>query len=205
MLSIRSLPTADDIKAASEITQRCASDEQDRLASAEERLRGLVSLAAVAAAVTVGIGVAQLRGELQVTLLGTLFALAVVYAVVQLLSTLLAAIKGLERRSFRVFRPEDLIPKHGEAPKDREIRLFEISFDAMIDVQDAANQKVEQMSIAYRALKSFVLGVLFASTIVFLAQIDGCTDGRRAGPKALRTEQLPETSFLSLDLVRDFS
>lgn len=170
MLNLRGLTTADEVQAAREQIQSVESSERDRMTNVEERLRGLVSLAAVAAAVTVGIGIAQLRGDLQSTASGTLLALASVYAVVQLLAALLAAIKGLERRSFRAVAAEDLIARPTEDPRDRELRLSEISFDAMIDVQDAANAKVDQMSLAYRALKNFVFGVLVAALVLLIAQ-----------------------------------
>jgi len=171
MLSLRSLATVDEVRAAREGIERVVADEQTRLAGVEERLRGLVSLAAVAAAVTVGIGIAQLRGELGGHLAGSLLALASVYAVVQLLAALLAAIKGLERRSFRAFQPEDLIPGGKEEEKARELRLAGITFDRMIDLQEAGNRKVEQMSVAYKALKNFVIGLLFAAAVVLVAQI----------------------------------
>lgn len=171
MLTLRSLPTAEAVQAARDSIEQIATAEQGRMAGVEERLRGLVSLAAVAAAVTVGIGVAQSRGELKATAAGTLLALASVYAVIQLLAALLAAINGLERKLFRVYRLEDLISDHNEEPRARELRLAGISFDKMIDLQDAANRKVEQLSIAYKALKNFVLGVLFAAAVVLTTQI----------------------------------
>lgn len=172
MLALRSL-SPEQVQTARESVERVVAEQRSRMAGVEERLRGLVSLAAVAAAVTVGISVAQLRGELKVSPFGTLIAVISVYAVSQLLAALLGAIKGLERRSFRAYRPEDLIPDPREEAQDRELRLAGIAFDTMIDLDDAANRKVEQMSIAYRGLKNFVGGLLLAAGVVLAAQLAG--------------------------------
>lgn len=170
MLTLRSFSTPERVQAARESIERLASDQRSRLAGIEERLRGLVSLAAVAAAITVAIGAAPMGGDGGVAFPSQLLALTLVYAVLQLLAALRAAINGLERRSFRVYRPEDLISGHTEEPKDRELRLAGISFDTMVDLQEAGNRKVEQMSVAYRALKNFVLGLLFAAGVVLIGQ-----------------------------------
>lgn len=171
LLKLRSLESSEEIALGREAIDRSISREEDRMASVEERLRGLVSLAAVAAAVTVGIGVAQLRGDLTSSATGTGLAVISVLAVIQLLCALLAAVKGLERRSFRRSQPEDLIPKQSEESIDRELRLVTISYNALIDLEEAANHKVEQMSVAYGALKNFVSFLLLASLLILVGQV----------------------------------
>ena len=166
MLAVRSLTDRDAKKEAREALHFLAQQAQERVDSVEGRLQTLVSLAAVAAAVTFGIGVSGIDGKLGNSPSATTLAVAAVYAVVQLLCALRAAVNGLGRSSFLTLDSEDLIPRERESEGDREERLAELWLDVMFSIEVSGHRKVEQMAVAHCALKNFVYGVLVAAAAV---------------------------------------
>jgi hypothetical protein len=171
MMALRALSTAEELASARQALESLVQAAQEREASIEERLRALIPVTAAAAAIILGVGLPQLRGELGGGARATLFALASLYAVIQLLRTLLAAVAGLETRSYLAPTPEDLFPRPGEELLARERRLSELWYDVMVTVEEAGNRKVDQMDDAHRALRNFVVGALLAAVVVAVAQL----------------------------------
>jgi len=169
MMALRSLSTPEDLASARKALEELVHSAQEREAGIEERLRALIPVTAAAAAIIVGVGLPQLRGELGAGRTTTLFALAALYAVVELLLTLMAAVAGLERRSYLEPTPEDLFPRAREELAARERRLSELWYDVMVSVEEACNRKVEQMSVAHRALRNFIVGALVAAAVLVIA------------------------------------
>ena len=169
MMSIRSLSSAEEASQARASLERLAEAERDRQASVEERLRALVPLATVAAALVLGIGLPSADSGVGAS--RTLFALAALYAVAQLLLALRASVAGLGRRSYRALTPEDLFPQPEEQPVDREKRLSELWYDVMADLQETANRKVERMAVAHQALLNFVYAVMLATLAAAVARL----------------------------------
>jgi hypothetical protein len=160
MMGIKSLRTPEEASRARIDLERLAEAERDRQASAEERLRAIIPLAAVAAALVLGVGLPKKDNVGEPC--RVLFALAALYAVAQLLWALRAAVAGLERRTYTALTPDDLLPRPTEDETSRERRLSELWYDVMAGLQEATNRKVEQMTVAHRSLRNFIGAVMFA-------------------------------------------
>lgn len=106
MIDLRSLTRDADLRSSREAIEALGLHKNGRIAGVEDRLRGIVSLAAIAAAITVAIGV---RADGRTNPSETWLTPVSLYAVLQLPAALLAAKRGLGSRSFRVPTPEDLV------------------------------------------------------------------------------------------------
>jgi hypothetical protein len=94
LMNLRSVTGDADLRSSREAIDALNRRENERIAGVDERLRGLVSLAAIAAAITVAIGI---RRDLPANPSQTWLTLVSLYAVLQLLAALLAAVRGLGR------------------------------------------------------------------------------------------------------------
>jgi hypothetical protein len=171
LLSVRSAKDPEAKKAATEALKWLLERAETRVESVEDRLRTLMALAAVAAAITFGTGLSKTAADAGDSLARTVLAVAAAYSVLQLLCAFRAALRGLERMSILEPSPADLLLREGEADSNRYDRLAELWFDIMDSVREAGNHKVEQMAVAHRALRNFVLAVFVASIALVIGQL----------------------------------
>lgn len=149
--------------------------EQQRQQSVEARLTTIVGLFSIASTVVFGAiltAMPSANGLPRVSqwLLAGMF-LSLAYIVLQLISAILAGVRGSERRNYASY--PDLLPNPLESSMDycrRQIKQFS---SVLEDTREQNNEKVTQMAVAHRAMKNFIWGILFFAIFASLYRISG--------------------------------
>jgi hypothetical protein len=181
----------DVLRDAATTVQASLDDERDRRASAETRLTTVLGMVSIAASVAFGALTAVFSKGFQgvPTIEAFLAALLMVYAVLQLVIALLAALRGLVRREYLASLPADLLRAPAEtlnAHLRRQMRLMTIASAQHAEVN---SRKVEAMDVAHTALRNFVIAVLCLSVFVAAAMVrPGVESGDRALLAKLRAD-----------------
>jgi hypothetical protein len=155
---------------------RALDEERQRMQGVEGRLSGVLGLTSVAATVTLAVLTSQAVQDAGRTRswLSILVLLTMVYATVQLLRAVFAAVKGLTRRGYTKLPLTMRLPAPGADPRDHLIRVLETGVRQVGELQEANNSKVSQMALAHRALENFLGGVL---TLVLLLTVRALSVG----------------------------
>lgn len=150
--------TSEEVAAVLHDCRNLLEGERGRRQSVEARLTTVLGLASVAAAVTFGSLVSQLSIDagLHRSMWSRAFGLLAFYIVLQLLSAVLASVRGLERRGYLEVSAEDLFLLPTEGQEDRAKRQMCSLLRVLDDHHVLNSRKVEQMAIAHRALQNFV-------------------------------------------------
>ncbi|MCX6626469.1 MAG: collagen-like protein [Candidatus Solibacter sp.] len=136
--------------------------EQERRQSVETRLTTIIGLSSIAGTIVLG----TMFTPHAVT--GTeraLLSLGLLYLALQVSSAILAAVRGLGRRSYLAPTPAHVLPGAHEAATVHLRRQISACLLALADHQVHTNDKVTHMAVAHRALKNFVFGLLFLAAL----------------------------------------
>jgi hypothetical protein len=158
--------------------------EDARRQSVEARLTSIVGLSSIAATIVFGSILAQAAGTLQVQRhwLRWVLALGALYLAIQLCCAIIAALGGLERRSYLSTVQHDIFPL--PTGEDRSVflsRRIRDSLSVLSDHQTVNNVKVTRMAIAHRAMKNFLWALLLLAMV-------GAYGGITSSPKVRRPQ-----------------
>jgi hypothetical protein len=160
---IAALPDTTD--ALKEHLASCASlvaAEDERRSGVEGRLTSIIGLSSIAGTVVFG----SIRNQADAQAwLRWVFALGALYLTAQLSSAILAAVRGLKRRSYYANTPQDVLPLPGEASTVHLRRQITHAVRALHDDQAQDDEKVTQMAVAHRAMYNFVGGLLIIAIV----------------------------------------
>jgi hypothetical protein len=136
--------------------------EEDRRQGVESRLTTVMGLCSIAGTVVFGGIVAQAAGtaHFQSSFLQWGVALGAFYLTLQLCSAILAAVRGLGRRSYRAETNDVVLPRIGEEQADHLKRRMQWCLETLVANQTQNNGKVTQMAVAHRAMTNFLVGLL---------------------------------------------
>ncbi len=193
---------------------RLIEDEDRRRATVDSRLLGVIGLSSVAGTLVLAIAGSRANSDVIPLPLQVTSTALLIYMIVQLLSALLAAVKGLDRRGYLASKPETDLPAQGESSSAFTIRQMQFNAERLADHAEQNNMKVTQLAVAYRGLKQFLLATLLFSLLLaagsywkrpsavacFVATEHGCTahqDACIASPSH-RVVNAPDCGALSL-------
>jgi hypothetical protein len=127
-------------------------EEDARRQSVDVRLTSIVGLCSVAGTVVFGGILAQAAGTLRVqeTWMRYVMALGTLYLAAQLCSAILAAVRGLSRKSYPVATATGILPHPGEDRPTHLRRRIGACFEMLSIRQTNTNDKVTQMAVAHR-------------------------------------------------------
>lgn len=182
---------ADAVVACESVLDR----EGERRRSVELRLMGVLALAtglgAILAVVLSRLDPNQTKYPV-VGWTGSLLIAAVsLYAGIQLLCALLAAIRGIERQTLSYMRVVDVLGRpevsHADLLRQRAGRIVELIHEQ----QELNNRKVEAMAIAHRAMKNFFTAGLGLVVLLTASAFAGKNDGATVDnvKEVLRTDR----------------
>jgi hypothetical protein len=146
--------------------------EHERRKGVDARLTTVVALTtALAAVVSLVPSRLEWKGADHVPMHWVLLALASVftlYAVVQLLCGLLAAVRGLQRKAYAEPRVVDVLKPGGMDDAAFIRSCMQMYVECLHEHQELNNEKVSQMAVAHQALKNFLRAAL-ALVVVLIA------------------------------------
>jgi hypothetical protein len=149
-------------------TELCA-EETERLKSVEARLGGVLGLASITSSLLIGGIFAIVNGGLSDSSRGMRFlaCTALVYLSLQIISSTLAAIRGLGRTSWISASIEDYVaPSTAESAEQHRQNALR-NCRRLLQMEENINAKVTQMAVAHTAIRNF------ASASVLIAAL-GC-------------------------------
>jgi len=137
-------------------------EDKDRRQSVESRLTSIMGLSSIAGTVVFGGIIAQATGTIHSpsTRFGWGMASAALYLTLQLCSAILAAVRGLSRKTFAAENSDSVLPQIGESEFDHYRRRAKTCMQILIQNRRQTNAKVTQMAVAHRAMKNFLLALL---------------------------------------------
>ncbi len=148
--------------------QASVDGEDERRTSVESRLTTVLGMISVATSIAFG-ALASVFGK---GFQGVNTPAAVVgsglmiYAVLQLVNALLAALRGLRRAGYETISPADVLPKPSESLADSRKRAMRASVGIRTQHADVNSRKVEAMAVAHMGLRNFVCAVLLLGVLV---------------------------------------
>jgi hypothetical protein len=159
-------------------------DEERRKKSADGRLASVIGLASIISAITLGFSFeAFAKGSLRsMGWWGYLVAAGTVLSVFQLFLAVRAALKGLDVKRFLETSADEAIASQGESERLRGLREAEELLKCLSTHDGNINDKMDQVSIAHRALLNFLV-TLFGLLIVLTGL------ALRNSPKQATTEE----------------
>jgi hypothetical protein len=148
--------------------------ERQRGQSVQDRLSNIVGLSAIAVTVTFGSLLSQVYGKEDeaaatspwytkaTTLVLTLYILT------QLVCAILAAIRGLARRSYMEPIPTDLLPNSKDTAFSIKRRRARSYLVCVLDHYNNNSEKVDQLAVVHEALTNFLAGVVLLASILII-------------------------------------
>lgn len=136
--------------------------EQSRKQSVEGRLTSIIGLTSIAATIVLSGLVSLAAGTLPAPPKPTtlLFAIGSLYLVLQLFVALFAAVNGLSRAVHLEDTAADLFEAQKSAPGVRLRREIARKLGQVRDYRRNGDAKVDQMAVAHRAVKNFLVALL---------------------------------------------
>lgn len=138
-------------------------DEQARQQSIDARLTTITGMSSIAATVVFGTLLTSIPQSHSVLLWLLLATLA--YLIMQLVCAMLAAVRGLERRSYAIMASADLLPASGESKEVHQRRQVGQLLSILAQNRDANDDKLTNLAVAHCALKNFVIGLVVFATV----------------------------------------
>jgi hypothetical protein len=170
---------------AADAVQTSVIAENERRTSVEARLTTVLGMVSVAAAVVFGAltSVSSRGFEGVSTPVAVVGAGLMIYAVLQLVNALRAALRGLRRTEYLTISPADVLRRPGESSTDCGKRGMRVAVETRMQHADVNSRKVEAMAVAHTALHNFVmavlvLGVVVAGAMVWPSGSDRALEGR---------------------------
>jgi hypothetical protein len=144
-------------------------EETERLKSVEARLGGILGLASITSSLLIGGIFAIVNGGLSDSSRSVRFfaCAALVYLSLQIISSTLAAIRGLGRASWIGGSIEDYIDSSVAGPVEQHRQTALRNCQRLLQMEKNINAKVTQMAVAHTAIRNF------ASVSVLIAVL-GC-------------------------------
>jgi hypothetical protein len=118
--------------------------------------------------------------------LAILVACLAFYSIAQLCCSLLAALRGLSRRSSYSLTLSDVLPKKLESWGTYRVRHIDELLKVLKDQDSANNERVNNMAVAHVGLRNFLCAMLLES-LLFCVALAAPARGAQAGE--VRTEQ----------------
>lgn len=185
------------LRAAADALQRSVEGERDRRSSVEARLTTVLGMVSVAASVAFGALTAVFNKGFQgVASVSAFVGVAVMlYAVLQLVNGLLAALRGLARTGYLEALPAEFLRRPTETTNQHLRRQMHHMVRARAQHAEANSRKVETMDVAHTALHHFVVAVLILSVFMAAAMI---IPGRDAPDRALIAKLRSDPALMEL-------
>jgi len=184
---LRLVDTHTDPKAVVDGYAALCAEEQERLKSVEARLSGVLGLVSITSSLLIGGIFALVNGALSDSTrpVRVLACVALVYLSLQIISSTLAAIRGLGRATWIGSSIEDFLSPlgTGQAEQNRQAALRNCK--RYLQMEDNINKKVTQMAVAHTAIRNFAAASVLIAVLgcgVVLFQQPGS-----AAAKAIRT------------------
>lgn len=140
-------------------------EDNDRGQSVEARLTSLMGLSSIAGTVLFSGLVAEATGTISAP--SPLFrwgmALGAFYLTLQLCSAILAAVRGLSRKSYSVATSAVVLPGKGEDDAEYLRRRILWCLQTLVGRRPQTNAKVTQMAVSHCAMKNFLVGLLLVA------------------------------------------
>lgn len=163
------------LEAAYDALKEELRSQEDRAKTVETRLLSVSSLAPVSMTIMVAVVTFLTSDRAREFTWGSVLAVGLVgsYVAFQFLLALLAAVKGLGRRSFSHLSIRDLVPQPDET-KDAYLRraCAELT-EVIIHNRAAVDDKVSQLALAHEAVKNAVWGLLVVLIIILFFTMVG--------------------------------
>ena len=149
--------------------------QDDRAKTVETRLLSISSLAPVSMTIMVAVVTFLTSDRAREFTWGSVLAVGIVgsYVSLQFLLALLAAVKGLGRRSFSHLSIKDIVPQPDET-KDAYLRraCAELT-QVILHNRGAVDDKVSQLALAHEAVKNAVWGLLLVLITILVYTVAG--------------------------------
>lgn len=151
-------------------------EETERLKSVEGRLGGVLGLTSITSSLLIGGIFAIMNGGLSDSSRGVrLFAcVTLLYLSLQIISSTLAAIRGLKRASWISASIDDYIGSSTVGPSEQHRQTALRSCKRLLQMEENINKKVTQMAVAHTAIRNFasasVLIAVLGCVAVFMQQ-----------------------------------
>jgi hypothetical protein len=176
------------IEGAFEQVSQLVKEEKERGDSVSSRLTSILGMISVSAAISLGVLTAVVRGGLSTIPRGLaiLVACLAFYSIAQLCCSLLAALRGLSRRSSYSLTLSDVLPKKLESWGTYRVRHIDELLKVLKDQDSANNERVNNMAVAHVGLRNFLCAMLLES-LLFCVALAAPARGAQAGE--VRTEQ----------------
>lgn len=181
----------DALLAAAGALQSSVEGERGRRSSVEARLTTVLGMVSVAASVAFGALTAVFNKGFQgVATVPAFVGVAVmVYAVLQLVNGLLAALRGLVRTEYLETLPAELLRRPTETTNQHLRRQMHHMARARAQHAEANSRKVDAMAVAHTALRHFVISVLILSLLMAAIMIiPGSSASERSLISKLRSD-----------------
>lgn len=171
--------------------------EENRRASVEARLGGIVGFGSVAAALAMGLLAIWSRSDLSDRSGSTTWATyGAMYSTAQLLFALGWAVRGLSRVTSSARRIADVLPKTDESAVTYARRRMTTYVQDAAEQQRIVDWKVTCMAVAQRALLNFIFGLVVVTIATGFASC-GSTAARRSPERQRRGVMQPRAGAVS--------
>lgn len=147
--------------------KKLLEDESDRRQGVEGRLTTMMGLCSIAATVVFGAIVGAATGTFHTQSMFLRFGLALgaLYLTLQLCSAILAAVRGLSRRSYSVENSDVVLPGKDEDQAKHLRRYMGWCLESLSCHRANNNAKVTQMAVAHRAITNFLVGLIVVALL----------------------------------------
>ncbi len=144
---------------------RLLDEESDRRQSVEARLTSVMGLLSIAGTVLFSGIIAQATGAIhsQSAVFRWGMALGALYLTLQLCSAILAAVRGLSRKSFSVATGSGVLPLKDEGRTEYFRRRILWCLQTLVSHRPQNDDKVTEMAKAHCALTNFLVGLLLVA------------------------------------------
>jgi hypothetical protein len=136
--------------------------EDERRQSVESRLTNVMGLASIAGSIVFGTILAQISGSLHLPagLLRWIIAFGSLYLVMQICSSIYAAVRGLSRQNYIALTPADFLVKQNANRASHLRGLVATHMKVLTDHQAQNEKKVTWMATAHRGMQQFLFGLM---------------------------------------------
>jgi hypothetical protein len=160
---IAALPdTKDTLREYLDDSIRLLDEDKDRRQSIDSRLTNIMGLSSIAGTVVFGGIIAEATGTLHSPSLAFKWgmALGASYLTLQLCSAIIASVRGLSSRPYRVETSDLVLPMNNEPSLDYYGRRINWFLGALVETRNTNNSKSTQMGVAYCAITNFLVALL---------------------------------------------
>lgn len=143
--------------------------EEERKKNIESKLTSIIGLTSIVATITIATEFTKPPELIQNYYIILLFIKT--YIMLQLVSALVAAVNGLQRKSYQQNNIKDIMPKKDETKSEFQIKIMKSYAECFWQNNKINSEKIDQMAIAHRALKNLFFFSLGCSSIFLVIKL----------------------------------